>query len=106
MLNNLEFKTNELQGNNISLNKDLQFKMSRHDALLNKLENESATSLNGIKDLQARHQDSHRTMMMRISEVENRVNIKLASIQCSLLIIYLPISSLGRGTFLESLIYF
>ena len=73
VLNNLEFKSNDLQANSLSLNKDLQFKLSRNDALLNKLENEHMSSMNLIKDLQMQLQDQNRGVMMRTTDMESRV---------------------------------
>lgn len=74
MLNSLEFKNSELQTNSISLNKELQFKLARHDASLNKLETESATTTTLLKDLQNRQNEGSRSLMMRINDIENRVN--------------------------------
>ena len=77
VLNNLEFKSNDLQANSLSLNKDLQFKLSRNDALLNKLENEHMTQMNLIKDLQMQLQDQNRSVMMRMTDMESRVMLRL-----------------------------
>ena len=76
VLNNLEFKSNDLQANSLSLNKDLQFKLSRNDALLNKLENEHMSQMNLIKDLQMQLQDQNRSVMMRMTDMESRVMLK------------------------------
>ena len=76
VLNNLEFKSNDLQANSLSLNKDLQFKLSRNDALLNKLENEHMSQMNLIKDLQMQLQDQNRSVMMRMTDMESRVMSK------------------------------
>ena len=76
VLNNLEFKSNDLQANSLSLNKDLQFKLSRNDALLNKLENEHMTQMNLIKDLQMQLQDQNRSVMMRMTDMESRVMLR------------------------------
>jgi hypothetical protein len=75
MLNNIEFKTNDLQASNSSFNKDILFKLSRHDAVLNKLENDNANALIAIKDIQSRQQDGSRTLLQRVNEIENRVGI-------------------------------
>lgn len=76
VLNNLEFKSNDLQANSLSLNKDLQFKLSRNDALLNKLENEHMSQMNLIKDLQMQLQDQNRSVMMRMTDMESRVMLR------------------------------
>ncbi len=73
VLSNLEFKTNDLQANNISVNKDLQFKLSHHDAKLNKLETEHMNMSNQIKDLQNQIHELNRTHNLRIGDTENRV---------------------------------
>lgn len=72
-LNNLEFKTNDLQDNNISVNKDLQFKLSRHDAILNKLESEHMSLFSQINDLKNQFHELNRNQTMRINDVDNRI---------------------------------
>lgn len=73
LLNSIEFRSNELQSNNISLNKDLQFKLARHDSSLSKLENESVGFNNILKELQNRQAEGMRTLGFRLNEIESRV---------------------------------
>lgn len=73
LLNSIEFRSNELQSNNISLNKDLQFKLARHDSSLSKLENESVGFNNVLKELQNRQAEGMRTLGFRLNEIESRV---------------------------------
>ena len=72
-VSNLEFKTNDLQANNVTLNRDLQFKLSRYDAVLNKLENETMSLTGSTKDLKMQIQENTRTLGMRLGDIEARV---------------------------------
>ena len=72
-INNLEFKTNDLQANNISVNKDLQFKLSRHDNMLSKIEGEHIGMQGGMRELQLQLQDQNRQLIMRMNDIEGRV---------------------------------
>ena len=72
-MSNLEFKTNDLQANNVTLNRDLQFKLSRYDAVLNKLENETMSLTGSTKDLKMQIQENTRTLGMRLGDIEARV---------------------------------
>jgi hypothetical protein len=70
----LEYKTNELQSNSTTLNKDLQFKLARYDNVINKLETDSLTSVNSLRDVQLQIQDVNRNVTFRMNEIDNRVN--------------------------------
>ena len=73
-INNLEFKANDLQANSIAMNKDLQFKMNRHDNLLSKIEGEHIGMQAGMRELQLQFQDQNRSLIMRMNDIEGRVN--------------------------------
>lgn len=73
-MNNIEFKTNDLQANFMSINKDFQFKLTRHDNQLNKLENEIMSHSNSLKELQIQYQDNNRSAQLRMNDIESRVN--------------------------------
>ena len=73
-MNNVEFKSNDLQANFVAINKDLQFKITRHDNQLNKIENDMMGHSNSIKELQFQYQDNNRSMQMRMNDIENRIN--------------------------------
>ncbi|CAF1042843.1 unnamed protein product [Brachionus calyciflorus] len=73
-MNNVEFKTTDLQANFVSINKDLQFKITRHDNQLNKIENDLMNHSNNIKELQFQYQDNNRSMQLRMNDIENRIN--------------------------------
>ena len=74
-LNNLEYKINDLQASHSSSGKDFQFKLSRHDSILSKIEGEHMSMMSAIKDLQIQIQDQNRSTTIRINDVENRVTI-------------------------------
>lgn len=76
-LNNLEYKYNELQANNSSMMKDLQFKSGRHETTLSKIEGEHMSVLNSLKDIQQQFQDYNRSSMLRINDLDSRVNSKI-----------------------------
>lgn len=73
-MNNVEFKTNDLQANFMAINKDLQFKLTRHDNQLNKIENEMMTHSNSLKELQFQYQDNNRSAQLRMNDIESRVS--------------------------------
>lgn len=59
----------------MSINKDVQFKFSRTDNTINKIENEHATMMTTLKDLQNQFQEFNRNVIGRMHDVENRVCI-------------------------------
>ena len=71
----MEFKTNDIQANNLSINKDLQFKMARHDNILSKIEGEHIGMQGGMRELQIQLQDQSRSLIMRMNDIEGRVHI-------------------------------
>jgi hypothetical protein len=58
------------------LNKDVQFKFSRNDTNLNKLENEQTNIASGLKDMQNQIYDMNRNLFGRVHDIENRVRIQ------------------------------
>ena len=76
-INNLEFKSNDLQANNVAMNKDMQFKMSRHENLLHKIESEHVGMQGAIRELQIQLQDQNRSLVLRMNDIEGRVSCKL-----------------------------
>lgn len=73
LLNNIEFKTNDLQSSNITTNKDLQFKLARHDTLLSKLESDQLNTHGQVRDMENQLQESNRITNVRLSEIERRI---------------------------------
>ena len=57
----------------MTLNKELQFKMSQTDSFLSKLESNFMNMTNAIKDVQMQLQDHIRTSGMRMNAIESRV---------------------------------
>jgi len=64
-----------LQSNSTTLNKDLQFKLARYDNVINKLETDSLTSVNSLRDVQLQIQDINRNVTFRMNEIDNRVKL-------------------------------
>lgn len=73
-INNLELKYNDLQANNSSNSKDLQFKYGRHETTLSKIEGEHLSVLNSLKDIQQQFQDYNRSSMLRINDIDSRIS--------------------------------
>lgn len=73
-ITNLEFKYNDLQANNSSLVKDLQFKYGRHETSLSKIEGEHLSVMNSLKDIQQQFQDYNRSSMLRINDLDSRIS--------------------------------
>lgn len=73
-INNLEFKSNDLQASNMAANKDIQFRVSRHDNVLNKIESEHIGMQAAIRDLQLQLQDQNRSLVLRMNDIEGRVS--------------------------------
>jgi hypothetical protein len=73
-LNRLENNISDVQNNNILLNKDLQFKLSRHDNILSKIESDHSSMMTLMKDLQSQFIDTQRTLNMRMGDIEVKVN--------------------------------
>ena len=73
-INNLENKTNDIQAQSHSQLKDLQFKTSRHESSLMKLEADQNSMMNSIKDIQSQFQDYNRSIMLRINDTDKRVS--------------------------------
>lgn len=67
-------KLKDMESSQISLNKDLQFKFSRNDTTINKLESENLNLLSAIKELQTQFYDFNRNVISRMHEIENRIN--------------------------------
>ncbi len=62
----------EVQTNMMMANKDLQYKLSRHDTLLTKMESEHISMMSVMKDLQTQFLDTQRALQMRMSDIEMR----------------------------------
>lgn len=75
MVRSLEMKSGELQTNSIALNEELQFKMTRHDNTLGKLENDVGALGSMVRDVQARQNESNTRASLRLNDMEGRVNI-------------------------------
>jgi hypothetical protein len=73
-ISNLEFKYNDLQANNSSLVKDLQFKYGRHETTLSKIDGEHLSVVNSLKDIQQQFQDYNRSSMLRINDLDARIS--------------------------------
>jgi len=73
-INNLEFKSNDLQANNMAMNKDIQFRISRHDNVINKIEGEHVGMQSALRDLQLQIQDQNRSLVLRMNDIEGRVS--------------------------------
>ncbi|RNA02624.1 FAM81A-like isoform X1 [Brachionus plicatilis] len=73
-MNNVEFKTNDFQANFLAINKDLQFKITRHDNQLNRIENDMMVHSNSLKELQFQYQDNNRSAQLRMNDIESRIN--------------------------------
>ena len=63
----------DLETSTISLNKDVQFKFTRTDTALNKLDNDQTNINSSMKDMQNQIYDLNRNFFSRIHDVENRV---------------------------------
>lgn len=73
-INNLENKTNDFQAQSHSQLKDLQFKTSRQETQIMKLEADQNSMLNSIKDIQSQFQDYNRSIMLRINDIDKRIS--------------------------------
>ena len=73
-ISNLEAKLNDIQTNALNQIKDIQFKTSRHDSSLIKMDSEQNAMMNSIRDLQSQFQDHSRSNMSRINDIEKRVH--------------------------------
>lgn len=73
-INNLENKSNDLQANFSAQVKDLQFKASRHETTLMKIEADQNSMMNSIKDIQSQFQDYNRSIMLRINDTDKRIS--------------------------------
>ncbi len=72
----LDYRLKDVETSSISLNKDVQFKFSRNDTNLNKLENEQTNIASGLKDMQNQIYDMNRNLFGRVHDIENRVRIQ------------------------------
>jgi len=73
-INNLENKSNDIQANSFSQVKDIQFKVSRHESSLMKIENDHHSLSNAIKDIQSQVQDNNRSTLQRINDTDKRIS--------------------------------
>ncbi len=74
-INNLEAKSNDIQANSFSQVKDIQFKVSRHESSLMKIENDQQNLTSAIKDIQSQIQDNNRSTLHRINDTDKRVTL-------------------------------
>ncbi len=72
-INNLDFRLKDAENLNSSSTKDTQFKISRNETLINKIENDQSNYANMFKDLQTNFHDFSRNMNSRMSDIEHRV---------------------------------
>jgi len=69
----LEYKMRDMDASNSSYNKDVQFKISRNDNTLTKLESDNINLIGTIKDLQSQFFEFNRSVMGRMHDIENRI---------------------------------
>ncbi len=73
-INKLEHNMGEIQNGNMLLNKELQFKLTRHDGAISKAESDNINMISMMKDLQSQLMETQRVMQMRMSDMEVRLN--------------------------------
>jgi hypothetical protein len=72
LMNKMDHNLGEVQNNMMLANKDLQYKLSRHDTLLTKIESDHMNMMSVMKDLQAQFLETQRALQMRMSDIEMR----------------------------------
>ncbi len=73
-INSLEARLQDLQANFLGQLKEVQFKVTRHETSLVKIEADHYGMSNAIKDLQAQLSDANRAAQFRMNETDKRIS--------------------------------